>query len=94
MPVQAVPVSQDQAPAKRASVDVQSDFNNLAFRAGHLQFEISCKEKDLKMFNDTLINLQIEYNTLKQQEDSVAKAVASAKAADESAKNEVKDGSA
>lgn len=65
---------------KRTSQDVQSDFNNLAFRAGHLQHDIFTKEKDLKMFNDTLVSLQVEYNQVKQQEDAIAKATAEASA--------------
>lgn len=76
MSVEAVP-----SPKPRTSQDVQSDFNNLAFRAGHLQKDIYTKERDLKMFNETLDTLQIEYNKLKQQEDAVAKAVADSEAA-------------
>jgi len=74
MSLEAVP---SQKP--RTSEDIKSEFNNLAFRAGHLQHDIYTKEKDLKMFNDTLASLQVEYNSVKQQEDLVAKAVAEAK---------------
>ncbi len=65
----------------KTSKDIQSDFNNLAFRAGHLQHDIYNKEKELKMFNESLRDLQVEYNKVKQEEDLVAKAVAEAQAA-------------
>lgn len=81
MSVEAVPNQK-----ARTSKDIQTEFNNIAFRAGHLQHDIWTKEKDLKMFNDTLASLQVEYNQVKQQEDSVAKALADAKAADAATK--------
>lgn len=66
----------------RTTKDIQEEFNNLAFRAGHLQHDIFNKEKDLKVFNDTLQSLQLEYNQVKQQEDSVVKALSEAKVAE------------
>lgn len=65
MSVTAVPSS-----PKRTLLEVQSEFNNLAFKAGHLQRDIYLKEKELSMINGTLDNLYVEYSTLKQQEDA------------------------
>lgn len=62
----------------RTSADIQTDFNNLAFRAGHLQHDIYNKEKELKMFNESLRDLQVEYSKVKQQEDAEQKAPAPA----------------
>lgn len=74
MTVAAVP-----AQPTRTSKEIQQEFNNIAFRAGHLQHDIDNKKTDLKMFNDTLRSLQLEYNTVKHQEDEAAKATAPAK---------------
>ncbi len=68
----------EETKPKRTTKEIQSDFNNLAFRAGHLQHDIFNKEKDLQRFNESLVTLQIEYNTAKQKEDAEAKAAADA----------------
>jgi len=60
--------------ADRTSKQIQEDFNQLAFRAGHLQHDIWQKEKDLKMFNETLAGFQAEYTKVKAAEDEAAKA--------------------
>lgn len=60
---------------KRTSTDVQSDYNNLAFRAGHLQLEIFNKQKEIKLFNETLESLRLEFTKLKNEEDEAAKTV-------------------
>ena len=64
------------APKPRTSTDAQQDFNNLAFRCGHLQHDIFNKTKDLEVMNETK-TIQKEYSDLKKAEDEAAKASAS-----------------
>ncbi len=52
---------------KRTLEDVQKEYNNLAFRAGHLQYEIAVKTKDLGMINDGMKSLAAEGSKLQAQ---------------------------
>jgi predicted nuclease with TOPRIM domain len=56
------------ADEQRNSKTVEAEYNNLAFRCGHLQIEIVRKQAELKAFNETLDNLQREYSELKAKE--------------------------
>lgn len=69
-----------EAKKERTTKDVLQEYNNLAFRAGNLQYEITCKEADLAGINNAMKELNFEYAKLKKTEDEVAAAVAAAKA--------------
>lgn len=71
-----------EAPA-RTKQDVVTEHNNLAFRAGILQYEASEKASELKMVNETLRALNLEYNKF----DAAEKAQAAQKAAEQASKN-------
>ena len=62
----------------RTSTEIQQEYNNLAFKAGNLQFELSERNKGLAMINQTLYDLSDEFVKAKAAEN---KAVEDAKAA-------------
>ena len=68
-------------PVKRTSDDIQKDFNNLAFKCGHLQHATYKQTKDLEVMNQTLLTLQKEYSDAKTSEDAAAAEAAKAVAA-------------
>ena len=45
----------------RSVAEIQQEYQNLAFRAGNLQYEICQKNKDLDLINDTLRSLSFEF---------------------------------
>ncbi len=53
---------------KRTPEDIQKEFNNLVFKAGHLQFQIDCNTGDLEAINQTLRDLNFEFVTAKNAE--------------------------
>lgn len=57
---------------ERTSKTVEAEYNNLAFRCGHLQIEIVRKQAELKAYNETLDTLQREYSDLKTKETKAA----------------------
>lgn len=73
----------------RKSEEIMNQYNNLAFKAGNLQYQICQYEKDLDLINTTLRDLNMEYNQVQTQEKEVAEKIEEAKkAATESAKVE------
>ncbi len=69
--------NKEQKPA-RTKQDVVSEHNNLAFRLGILDYEISEKESESKLVRETLRSLNFEYDKL----DAAEKAAAAAQAAE------------
>lgn len=55
---------------KRTSEVIVSEFNNLAFKAGNIQYEVHEKSKELTMINSTLRSLTLEYNKVKADEQA------------------------
>jgi hypothetical protein len=62
----------------RTSADVQTEYNNLAFKAGNLQYELFEREANLKSINETLRSLAQEFMKLKTTEKAAADAAAAA----------------
>lgn len=60
----------------RTTQAIQQDYQNLAFRAGNLQYEIKEKNKDLDMINSSMRDLNFEFIAAKKTEDAVAAAKA------------------
>lgn len=65
----------------RPSLEIQTEYTNACLKAGTLQYEILCKDNDLKVVNDRLRDLNFEYVASKNLEAEVAKKVAEDKAA-------------
>ncbi len=57
----------------RTSQDCLNDYNNFAFKAGNLQYQIVQHEKDLKRTNESMASVTLEYTKLKNQEDEAKK---------------------
>ncbi len=74
-----------ETPKPRTLEDVQKEYNNLAYRAGHLQYELAVKSKDLDMLNEGMKSLSAEGTKLQAQA-----VLDKQKAAEEAAKAEVK----
>ena len=47
--------------ATRPASEIQQEYQNLAFKAGNLQYELSQKTKDLAIINEELCKLSMEY---------------------------------
>lgn len=45
----------------RTTQEIQTEYQNLAFKAGNLQFAIFQQQKDLDLINQTLRELNFEY---------------------------------
>lgn len=67
-------------PKKRTSSDAQSEFQQLAFKSGTLNFEIVQKNKDLALYLDTMRNLSFEFTKLQNEEAKEAELRASIEA--------------
>ena len=67
---------------KRTSDEVLKEYNNLAFKAGNLQYSVFETKREVEAINGTLRSLTLEYNKLKAQEQ--ADAAEQAKQADAS----------
>lgn len=59
----------------RKSEEVLNEYNNLAFKAGNLQYQISQFTKDLDLINNTLRDLNLEFNQIQKNEAEVAKKI-------------------
>ena len=55
---------------ERSAKEIESEYQNLTFKSGALQYELDCKRKDLEMINDTLRSLAFEYIEAKKKEDA------------------------
>lgn len=53
---------------------VRQEYQNLAFKAGNLQYEIVCKQKDLQVLNDTMRELNFEYIEAQNKAEEAKKA--------------------
>lgn len=62
----------------RPLTDIQNEYSNICLKAGNLQYELICKEGDLKLLNDRLKELNAEYIGAKNAEDAAAKAAEAA----------------
>jgi hypothetical protein len=71
----------------RSTKEVQQDYQNLAFKAGNLQYEIHCKNGDLERLNNEMRDLNFEYIEAKNREDGEAKAKAEANQSSQEPKN-------
>lgn len=69
-----------EAKPTRSVQEIQNEYSNLCFKAGNLQYEIECKQGDLKTINSTLRDLNFEFVTAKNLEAEVVKKVAEASA--------------
>lgn len=67
----------------RSVQEIQTDYSNSCLKAGNLQYEIACKEKDLSLLNDRLRELNFEYVAAKNMEAEITKKVAEEKKATE-----------
>jgi hypothetical protein len=75
------PQSQTPAtPPPRTSLAVRGEYNNTLFQVGVAQRAIYEKEREIKIYQETLDKLHLEFNQLVQQEQKTAEAVAKAKA--------------
>lgn len=59
--------------SQRSSAEIVKEYNNLAFKAGHLQFEIRDKTADLNAINNTLSALNVEFRGAVEAEKNAAK---------------------
>lgn len=57
---------------KRTCKVIESEYQNLTFKSGALQYELACKSKDLDLINETLRGLASEYAEAKKAEDAAA----------------------
>lgn len=48
------------AKSPRAVSDIQSDYQNLCLKAGHIQYQIFALSKDLELVNSSLRDLNLE----------------------------------
>lgn len=70
----------------RTSDQVLKEYNNLAFKAGNLQYTVFETQREITAINETLRSLALEYNKVKsaEQAEAAAKAAEPVKAADAS----------
>ncbi len=69
----------------RSVQEIQNEYSNLCLKAGNLQYEIDCKQGDLKTINSTLRDLNFEFVAAKNLEAEVAKKVAEAQSSEPAA---------
>lgn len=69
----------------RKTDEIKNEYTNIALKAGSLQYEILCKQDDLRLVNDRLKTLNQEYIASSNVEAEVAKATAEAKTKEEAA---------
>ena len=53
---------------KRSTKELKAEYANLALQAGNLQYEISCKERDLETLNNTMRELNFEFISASESE--------------------------
>lgn len=80
-------VSLPTAPVRTLD-DVRNEYNQLAFRAGNLQYTIHAAEKDLDMLNESMRNLNFEAAKLQNEAASESAKKAEEAAAVEAAANQ------
>lgn len=68
----------DEKKEKRTSASVAQEYNNLAFKAGNLQYSIREQQRSLDSINQTMLDLTLEFNGLKAEEDKAAAEAAKA----------------
>ncbi len=62
-------MSEEKKPA-RSTQEIQQEYQNLAFKAGNLQYAIVSQEKDLALLNEQLRNLNFEFVSARTAEDA------------------------
>ncbi len=60
---------------ERTAAEIQSEYQNLCAKAGHIQYTIDVYQRDLERINATLRDLNNEHSKAKQKEADAAKAV-------------------
>lgn len=61
----------DEIKKERTVADIQTEYQNLCVKAGHIQYQVFALETDLKMVNETLKALNIEAATLQSKTQEV-----------------------
>lgn len=59
---------------ERSVVEIQTEYQNLCAKAGHLQYTVDVYQRDLERINATLRDLNNEHAKAKQAEADAAKA--------------------
>ena len=54
----------------RSTQEIQAEYQQLAFKAGNLQYAIGQQKKDLELINDQLRDLNFEYTAAKNLEEA------------------------
>lgn len=62
-------MSQEQKKPRSLS-EIQSDYQNLCLKAGHVQYQIFALQKDLDLINDSLRDLNLEAASVKAETPS------------------------
>lgn len=58
---------------KRSIPEIQAEYQNLALRAGHIQYQIVTMQGDLELLNKSLRDLNLEAAAVKAEEDAKAR---------------------
>ena len=58
--------------ARRNIAEIQTDYQNMCLKAGHLQYQVYTYSKDLEMVNGQLRDLNLEAAASKAAEDKAA----------------------
>lgn len=61
---------------KRTFETIQTEYQQLALRAGHTQYQIHALTKDLALLNEQMRDLNFEGAKVKAEDDKAAKEVA------------------
>lgn len=67
----------------RSMEEIQSEYNGLCLRAGHLQYQIAAHEQDLELINQQLRSLNLEASVLVEKQKSSESAEAKVEVASE-----------
>ncbi len=65
---------------KRTTAEILQEYNNLAYKSGHVQYTIVAHTKELAMINASLQSLSVEHAAAKLEEDKAAAAAKDATA--------------
>lgn len=65
-----------EAKKHRPTQEIQAEYQQLAFKAGNLQYAIVENGKDLSLINSTMRDLNLEFAASKAAEDTASKASA------------------
>lgn len=63
----------------RSIEEIKQEYSNILLKAGSLQYEVLCKENDLKLVNNRLQELNLEFVSASNTAAEVAKKLAEAK---------------